>query len=517
MSKMNDWSKGILVLGFFFFLGSFISMPQEGIAGEKILKLGETAPVTNLDPASSSYAQITFFCRNIFQGLLRYKFNSLELEGDLAKSWKISEDGLVYTFKLRENVKWHQGFGEVTAHDVKFSFSRVMDPATNSPFAGEVKAAGVKEVKAIDDHTVEIHLKNRNAGFLHNCARPRPVGIVSKKVLEKYGKDFARNPIGSGPFMVQSMSREQLVLAANPGYWEGPPKIDRVIYRAIPDVDTQVMALEKGEIDMVWILPREKAVMDRLKASGLKMKLIDRGTQQFIMFNPQVKPFADVRVRRAVAHAIDRDAIVEHVLGGMAKKVNSLVPEGYLGYTEEGLQRYEFDPGKAKKLLAEAGYPNGFEVTLDSSNSPTFLPFNTAIQGQLEKVGIKVRIAVTDPPTWMKKVSSGTSQMSAYTQIRPPDADFPLTLLFHSSGFSPGPNLMRYDKLDKEIDQARMEQEEMKRLKIYHTIQKRLMEDLPAFPLFMTPYPTAYRPNIAGIPDIDRVWGFDLHRLGLVE
>jgi len=473
--------------------------------------------VVSLDPASGGIAQNLMFLKNIFQALLRYRFNSKELEGDLAKSWTVSPDGLVYTFKLRDNIKWHKGFGKVTAHDVKFSFDRVMDSKTRSPYSGDVKAE-VKEVKAVDDYTVEIHLKARSAIFLHNAARPRPVMIVCQKAVEKYGKDFARNPIGSGPFVFQSMTREQIVLTANKEYHEGSPKIDKIIYNIIPDMDTLVMGLQRGDFDMVHLFDREKEIQDRVKASGVKIKPVDRGGWYVVLLNHQFKPFTDVRVRRAIAHAIDRDMIIEHLFGGMAEKLDSLVPKGYFGYTEEGLRRYNFDPKKSKELLTEAGYLNGFEVTWTSSTSPVYLPLATVIQDQLKEVGIKVNLEVMDPPAWMKKMTSATAQISVIYPVRVPDADIPLTQLFHSAGFSPGYNgLMRYSKLDKEIDEARTEMDPGKRQRMYNAIQRQLMEDLPAIPLFMKPYLTAYWPHVSGIPDIDPTFGIDFYHLQLME
>jgi len=509
-------NRRILVTGLAIILGALMMVNAEGIAKEKVLVIGDYSPVTTLDPAASLISQNIMMARNLFQGLLRYKFNSTELEGDLAKSWTVSKDGMVYTFKLRDNINFHKGFGKVNAHDVKFSFERVMDPETRSPMRSEL--VSVKEMKVIDEFTVEISLKERDAVFLQKCARPRPLAIVSKKAVEKHGKDFARNPIGSGPFVFQSMSREQIVLTANQGYWEGPPKVDKVIYKTIPDMDTLIMVMEKGEIHTTQILPREKVILDRLKAAGCKVEPLNRGAWHHLKLNPDFKPFADVRVRRAIAHAIDRDEIIQHVLSGTAEKLNTLVPKGYFGHTEEGLRRYAYDPKKAKELLAEAGYPNGFEVTHDTFTSPSYLPVATAIQGQLEKVGIKLNLVVTDQPTWMKKVTSATTQMTLYLPVRVPDADIPLTNFFHSAGFPPGANVMRYNKLDREIDEARRELDPTKRKEMYHAIQKRLMEDLPAIPLFMMQYPTPYRSSvIGGMPEMDPVWGFDFYPIHFVE
>ena len=509
-------NRRILVIGLAIILGALMMVNAEGIAKEKILVIGDGSPVTTLDPAASLISQNIMMARNLFQGLMRFVFNSVELEGDLAKSWTVSKDGLVYTFKLRDNINFHKGFGKVTAHDVKFSFDRVMDPETRSPMRSEL--ASVNEVKVIDELTVEISLKERDAVFLQKCARPRPLAIVSKKGVEKYGKDFARNPIGSGPFVFQSMSREQIVLTANQEYWEGPAKVDKVIFKTIPDLDTLTMVMERGDIHTVQGYPREKGVLDRVKAAGCEIKPLNRGAWHHMKLNPDFKPFADVRVRRAIAHAIDRDQIIQHVLSGTAQKLDSLVPKGFFGHTEESLRRYEYDPKKAKELLAEAGYPNGFEVTHDTFTHPSYLHVATAIQGQLEKVGIKTKLVVTDQPTWMKKVTSATTHMTLYLPVRIPDADIPLSQFYHSAGFPPGPNVMRYNKLDREIDEARRELDPNKRKELYHAIQKRLMEDLPAIPLFMMQYPTPYRPDvITGIPDMDPVWGFDFYPIRFVE
>lgn len=510
---MKRLFKSFGLLGLAFVLGSFFPLiPGEAAAKEKVVVVGSYSPIMSLDPGSSPMAQLSLLARNIFQGLVRYKTNSAEFEGDLAKSWTVSPDGLVYTFKLRDHIQWHKGFGRVTAHDVKFSFDHVMDPKTRSVFLGEVTGT-VKGLKIVDDLTVEISLKERDAAFLHKCVRPKPVAIMSQKAMEKYGKDFGRNPVGSGPFAFESMTREQIVLTANKEYYEGPPKIDKVIYKVIPDADTQILAIQKGELDLIFVFPREKAVLDQVKAAGCKVTSMDYGAWHMLLLNSQFKPFTDVRVRRAMAHAIDRDMIIEHVFSGMADKLNSPIPKGYFGHTEQGLRRYDYDPKKTKELLAEAGYPNGFEFTFDTFNSPSYLPLATALQAQWEKVGIKVKLDVSDQPSWIKKVMGGTSTLSLFQPSRIPDADGPLMHFFHSASFSPGTNLFRYNKLDKEIDEARKEVDSTKRIRAYLEIQKKLMEELPVIPLFMMYFPTPYRPHIAGLPDKDPIWGFDFYSL----
>jgi peptide/nickel transport system substrate-binding protein len=514
---MKRTLKAILVFGFAVTLGLLFIAPAQSAVSEKVFILAGPSPIPTLDSAVSTLSESIMFSRNIFQGLVRFKFNSFnEIEGDLAKSWTVSTDGLVYTFKLRDNIYFHKGFGKVTAHDVKFSFDRILDPKTRSVNRSEI--AMIKEVQAVDDYTVKVILKERDAVFLMKCARPRPINIVSRKAAEKFGLDFGRNPIGSGPFVFQSMTREQIIVTANKEYYEGPPALDKVIYKVVPDMDTLIMALLNGEVHSGQFIPRDRAVFERLKAAGIQVKNLDRGAWQSLHFNPRIKPLDDLRIRQAIAHAINRDEIIEHVLGGTAEKLNSPIPKGYFGHTEEGLKTFEYNPEKARKLMAEAGYPNGFEVTLDTFNSPGYLPGATAIVGQLAKVGIKCKLDVTDQPAWMKKFTGGTANMTLLVTPHIPDADVPLTNFFHSSGFSPGRNLARYDKLDKEINAARENLDPKKREKMYQEIQKKLMEDLPILPLYMMPYPTPYQPKVwAGLPDRDPVWGFDFYHFHFVD
>jgi ABC-type transport system substrate-binding protein len=242
-----------------------ISLGEASGKEKGVLVVAGVPSVGNLDPSSSGSSINVMMYRSIFQGLTRYKYNSTALEGELAKSWSVSKDGLVYTFKLRDNVNWHKSFGKVTAEDVKFSFDRILDPKTGSQFLGDLEM--VEEVKVIDDLTVEVHLKKRDVTFVNKCV-VKPLAIVCKKAVEQYGKDFSRNPIGSGPYVFESMSREEVVLTANKEYYEGAPKIEKVIYKAIPDIDTMVMALIKGEVDLIHGLLPDNEYFSRIKAGG---------------------------------------------------------------------------------------------------------------------------------------------------------------------------------------------------------------------------------------------------------
>ena len=510
---MERWGKVFFLIGLVCLGGfSIISSPVWAKDPEKVLIHADFSPLRSLDPPFVNIAPDQIMCRVIYQSLVRYKFNSSEIEGDLAKSWTVSKDGLVYTFKLRDNILWHKGFGKFTAKDVKYTFDRILDPKTGAPFRSEI-ADEIKEVRVVDDYTVEFRLNYPCVPFLHKLASPRGSAIVNSKAVEKFGKDYARNPIGTGPFIFESWTREQTVMVANKEFKqrEGPPKIDKVIYKIIPDYDTLLMALEKGEIDMAWLVPRDQAIHDRLKASGCKIARIKRDACVHLCMNNKKKPFDDVRVRRAIAHAIDKDSLAKYILSGMGERLDSPIPKGILGYSDKGIPRYDYDPEKAKELLTQAGYPHGFEVNLDTDTSPSRLPIATAITEQLRKINISAKLTVTDQATWFGKYSKGITDFILTTRGLQPDPDFTMMRQYHSSAFSPGLNVSKYDKIDDLIEKARMELDEKKRLKYYYEIQKKIMEDLPDIPLVMQDYPAAYKSYISGVAERDYVWGFDFY------
>jgi ABC-type transport system substrate-binding protein len=489
------------------------------LAKETVVNIGDSSTLRTLDPASIGVTQDIMNARNVYQGLLRYKMNSYEIEGDLAKSWTVSPDGLVYTFKLLENVTWHKGFGKFTAHDVKYTFDRVLDPKTGAATRAEI-VSELKEVKVVDDFTVQFHLHAPYVYFLHKLVGPRCSGIVNPKAVEKFGKDFGRNPIGTGPFVFDSWTREQVVFLANKDFQQrqGPPKIDKIVYRVIPDVDTLIMALQRGEVDVAFVLPRDTDIMDRLKAAGCQVIMRRSPTTQNLLMNTQKKPFDDVRVRRAVAHALDKDVLLKHVYGGMGERLDSPIAKGLIGYTEKGIPRYEYNPEKAKELLAQAGYPNGFEVVLDASPSPSHLPLCTAVSEALRKVNINAKLNVSDQATWWGKFSKGTTDFTTLVISWQPAPELTLLRYYHGSAFSPGLNVCRYDKIDDLIEQVRLQRNEKKQQEIYFQMQKRFMEDMPSVPICNLYYPIVFRPHLSGISEMDYVfWGNDFYYVTVGE
>lgn len=489
-----------------------LSLQGSALAQRDHLRIVETSRLGNLDPAFATLGEEILLVRNIFSGLLKYKYNSTELEGDLATHWDVSEDGRTYTFYLRDDATFHRGYGPVTAHDVKFSFDRILDPATGTGWRSEF--ALLEKVEVVDDYTVRLHLSKPAPGFLHRLIGVRQGAIVSQKALEDLGDDYSRMPVGSGPYQVESaeLGRE-VVLVAHEGYHGGVPAIKRVTWMLAPDPDAALLAVEAGQADLRWQIARDERLFRALEDAGLAVKETNRLAWMMLHMDNSAEPFNDVRVRRAIAHAIDREAIVQYVYAGVGEVLNSLVPQGFWAHTEEGMPVYDYDPDKARQLLQEAGWGNGFRVTLDTFESTNYLPVALAVQDMLGQVGIDVHIEITDITTWLEKVSSAQTDFTLYLPTRSPDPDIVLTQFYHSSSFSPGLNLPRYSALDAEIEAARSELDDERRMAIYHQIQRRLMEDLPSIPIAMVGYVSAYNPALKGIPELEAVWGFDFTEL----
>ena len=402
---------------------------------------------------------------------------------------------------------------------MKYTFDRILDTKTGSSWRSEL-INELKEVKVIDDYTVELHLKSPYVPFLHKLVGPRVAGIVNQKAVEQFGKDYARNPIGTGPFIFDSWTREQVVYLANKDFQQrqGPPKIDKLIYRVIPDSDTLMLALQKGDIDIAFSLPREKAVMERLKASGCNVVYRRSPMTQNLLMNTKKKPFDDVRIRRAIAHAIDKDSFIKHIYAEMGTRLDSPISKEVIGHTEKGIPYYEYNPEKAKELLKQAGYPNGVEVVLDSSPSSNHLPLCTAVSEFLRKANINAKLNVSDQATWWSRFSKGTIDFTTLVYTWQPVPDATLVRFYHSSAFSPGLNITRYDKIDDLIDRAKQQADEKDRMATYFQIQKRIMEDLPSIPICNMYIPIAFRKHISGVDEMDiPLWGNDIYYLKVGE
>ncbi|MBV9132203.1 MAG: ABC transporter substrate-binding protein, partial [Chloroflexi bacterium] len=303
-----------------------------------------------LDPHFAATNQEMLIIRNVYDSLLKYKPDTAELTGDLATSWDVSQDGLTYTFKLRQDVEWQKGFGHFTANDVKASFDRVKNPDTKSPFAGSITM--LKEVQVVDDYTVKFILSEPYAAFAQLLTDYRSGPIVNMKAVQQYGQDFAWNPIGTGPYQFESGTpKQEAIITANPTYFGPQPPIKRIITRTIPDQNAQVVGLENGQYDMLLAAPDDPAVVDRLTKEGYTLNKFSRNLPEVLLMNITVPPFDNLQVRQAIAYAVDRQQMIDLAWPGFGTPWYSPVPDGFVGTTTD-VPHFEHDANKAKQLLS---------------------------------------------------------------------------------------------------------------------------------------------------------------------
>src|SRR5262245_7390585 len=330
---------------------------------KKVLNIAAKEPDT-LDPHSSTLGQSQAIARFMFRGLTRFaikdgKVTTAEVEPDLAESWTMSGDGTIWTFKLRKGVQFHKGFGEVTAEDVKFSFERQINKTPGTRYG--VNLDVIKSIEIVNPHTVQIALKDYDAIFLLRMVGYQQGYIVSKKAATNH-EQFKWNPIGTGPFYFERHSpREKVVLKAFEQFQGGRPQIDEVHWFDVPEDATKLIGLEKGTFDLLYPEATTADFADQVKKIGAVLDQWGPGGQQRFYINMTKPPFDDIRVRKAFMHAIDRKAIKETMYPGELGRVAvSCVPPGYFGHVPTQIP--EYNPALAKKLLAEAGHPNGFTI-----------------------------------------------------------------------------------------------------------------------------------------------------------
>ena len=463
---------------------------QAGPSKGGTIVVGLQAEPVTLDAQQQTDYNSTRAGRNIYDALLHFKDESTEVEPALAERWEISPDGLTYTFYLRKGVKFHDGT-DFNADAVLFSIERQIDP--NHPYhdTGEFAYADftfgmVDKVEKKDDFTVVITLKQPFAPFLANMAM-HSATIVSPEAVKKYGRDFSKNPVGTGPFKFVSWTPGvEIILERNPDYWGGAPKVDRVIYRPILEDQSRLSELEAGSVDLIVNIPPDD--LARLKADERFTTVEQPGMHTwYIVFNCQKPPFNDVKVRQAANMAIDRQAIVENILQNTGTLAKGSLPPVLWSFTPD-IKQYDFNVDQAKALLAEAGVTNlsvNFWVPSSGSGMQQPVPMAQAIQADLKNVGIDAKIETYEWGTYLNQVivpdPSTLPEMFEMSWIGDNgDPDNFLYILVSGDQVPPaGFNLGHCSdpQADELMRQARTTLDQAKRTELYIQIQKLLAED----------------------------------------
>lgn len=460
-----------------------------GALAQKTLNIGmAAADVGQLDPHKAATTQDKPVVSWIFNGLVRLKPGSAKLEDiepDLAEKWTASADKLVWTFNLRKGVKFHGNYGELTADDVVFSLQRAGSSKTSS-FSADY--ASVDKIEAVDPLTVKITLKSPIPSLLGIVANYHGGNIVSKKAVEERGDNFRIQPIGTGPFAFEGYKpNESVTLVGHAGYFRGKPKIDKIVYRFIPSDSSRDLAFESGELDLLYGR-QDQLWVDRMKKkAGVVVDAVPPGELGMLSLNMKQKPLDDVRVRRAIAYAVDPDGLAAHKGKSVATAAQSMVPIGYLGQVA-AMPMEKRDIAKAKALLTEAGYKDGIKFKVIQTQLPTMLSSMQVVQAQLKEAGIDMQLEVVDHQTFHANIRKDLSQGVYYAAARFPVADVYLTQFFHSKSIVLKPtavtNFSHCDVADKEIEDARVSADPMKQKELWAAAQKKIAEAVCAVPLF---------------------------------
>jgi peptide/nickel transport system substrate-binding protein len=435
----------------------------------------------------------------VFNTLVRYD-TDFSIKPELAESWTIENDGKRIVFKLRSGVKFHDG----TAFDaaaVKWNIEHRLDKEVASPQRALLEPI-IASVEAIDPTTVAFNLKQRAPGLLALLGE-RPGFMISPAAAQKFGQDFGNNPVGTGAFVFkQWVKGSHLDVERNPTYWEtGKPYLDKIVLRDISGSVVGAQRLLTGEIDFVGDLSPQEVKQLQGKAS-IRLVPITVGRWYSLQWHMYEPPFNNDKLRQAIAHAIDRKRINDIVMDGKGTLTDGLTPEGLWWFDAKAIS-YPFDPERAKALLAEAGYPNGFEVSLSTPQVGVFQQINQLAQEQLGKVGIKVTLDPVAQSEWYDRLVKRVTNFSPNRWTQRPDPDGLLYILFHTQGFA---NTTGYSnpRVDQLLEEGRNTYDQSQRKKIYDELQEIIAKDIPMLSLFYSVEYGALRDGVQGfawIPD----------------
>ena len=466
-----------------------------------------------LDPPKATDIYSVTLIQQLFDGLLQFD-KDLNIIPAIAKSWKVSQDGLVYTFFLREGVKFHNG-REVTSEDFVYSFTRIVRPETRS----DVKEifeniSGVNEflrgetdqvsgLKARGKYTFEIALKEPFAPFMVILAMTR-TKVIPFETIEKWGDKFGKHPIGTGAFkFVSWRPGEAIVLEVNEDYFDGRPFLDTIKYTVFAgaNYDDMFDKFSAGDLEKTNVPVRRRE--DISKSQRYQVMRRPSLSLLYYGFNTKIKPLDNKTVRQAINLAIDKDRIVEEAMRGKDVKASSILPPGMPGYSPHK-DVYPFNPKKAKALLKEAGYPDGkgfpiLEIWSASTTEATKKELEI-IKSNLSAVGIKVKIIYEDDwPTYSGYLNERKLPIYRYAWYADfPDPDNFLSILFHSKtkyNFGSYSNA----EADRLMDEAKKEIDALKRADLYRKAEEIVLGEAPLVPILHRTYEEIYQPYVKGI------------------
>lgn len=494
---------------------------------EKRLVIGRANDSVSLDPSCTTEMNSFNVTVNILETLVKCGKEGDQIVPCLAESWSSSEDGLTWLFKLRQGIRFHDGT-VFNANAVVFNFQRWMDEENryhNGSFSyWNIVFGGfpgfVKSVKANSAYSLEIKLSKPYAPFLNVLAMPA-FGIVSPEAIKKYGEDLFEHPVGTGPFLLESWERNKsIVLVRNEKYWNGIAKVDEVEFRVIPSSKDRLEELRQGSIHIAdYLSPGD--IVDIKYDPNLYLYMRPSFNVGYIAMNNEKYPFSMREVRVAINHAIDKERLINEVFDNLAKPASTYIPTSLWGYNEN-LEPYEYNPEKSRRLLSEAGLPNGFKTTIwvmDAARDYFPKPLQAAefIRDSLKEVNIDVEIKVFSWNEYLKRIHNGEHEIALIGWTGDfTDPDNFLYTMFASENAKPGLagnySFYKSKDADKLLAQARQTTNIVFRKSLYRSLQEIVNYDAPSVPLVHTMPVMAsrlsvngYTPHMTGVESLENV------------
>ncbi len=491
--------------------------PRTSNDEKSTLIVGRVADAIGLDPARVTDNESVEICGQVYESLLRYKTGTTEVEPGLAESWSVSDDGRVWDFVLRPGVQFHDGT-PLNAHAVVFSFKRQLDvdhpyhivDSSGLEFGWRAVYQNIQEVEATGEMTLRITIEREFAPFAANLAM-FPVAIVSPTAVKEWGEEFYRHPVGTGPFSFAEWTPNRIVLERNQHYWGEHPKLQRLIFKAIPDARQRLVALEGGAVHVAYsILPDEQQFV--MLHPELTLYRAPANNVSYLALNTEHPPFDNVRFRRALNRAINREPIVKLAYQGMAIAAEGALPPTQWGHAPKSFD-YDFDPELARReienLMVEGVVPADLEIRFYVPRTPRpYLPdpgmVSRIIKANLEEVGLTVRIIEQEFSMHLEDQRRSRHDMSLMGWVGDNgDPDNYLYVLFDQDnaniGLARNVSFLRDAQLHDLLVRAQRHSDREERANIYAVAQKRIGVLAPWVPLVHSQIAVVTRSDVHGM------------------
>ncbi|MDO4547154.1 MAG: ABC transporter substrate-binding protein [Clostridia bacterium] len=440
------------------------------------LTWAQGADVTSMDPHIGKETPAIMVTNQIFDTLLTTNADG-DIEGQIAESWEYLSDTEIQ-FNIRKGIKFHDG-SDLTAEDVKFSLDRAIASTAVSYIVNFIS-----EVELVDEYTVIVRTANPYAAALRNLAHPS-AAIVSKAFVEADEEYFTLNPMGSGPYkFVEWRQGDSVKLEAFADYYAGEPLTKNLVMKVVPEAAQRTIALETGEIDLATDIQANDAI--RVQESEDLVLYEEAGLScWYISMNMRKAPFDKVEVRQAIRYAIDAPAIIDAIMYGAGEPAADLIAPAVFGYA--GDEPYEYNPDKARELLAEAGYADGFSCTLWVNDNQSRIECCQAVAGMLLDIGIDCQVEIMEFGSFIERCSSGEHDMAYFGwTTSTADADYTYYPLIHSTqtGAPGNRSFIQDPEADRLIELGRNSTDEATRKEAYAELEKILQDVSPNAPIF---------------------------------